>query len=161
MVSPVSGAIFDAPFSILLLLVIFFIHPLMGAFSIVSLFVALAIGILIEKKVQPEQELASEKQSLARTELNLLHNNALYCNAMGNLPSVRPMVLESKKFLTFQAKASSLQSLGSSVSQVIMMVQGSMLGVGTLLTLIGVMDPRMAGNPIIAKFIGALASGLL
>ena len=66
MVSPVSGAIFDAPFSILLLLVIFFIHPLMEL-SIVSLFVALAIGILIEKKVQPEQELASEKQSLART----------------------------------------------------------------------------------------------
>ena len=39
-----------------------------------------------------------------------------------------------------------------------MMVQGSMvLGVGTFLTLIGMMDFRMAGNLIIAKFIGALA----
>ena len=38
------------------------------------------------------------------------------------------------------------------------MVQGSMLlGVGTFLTLIGMMDARMAGNLIIAKFIGALA----
>ena len=49
---------------------------------------------------------------------------------------------ESRKFLLFQAKASSLQSLGSSVTQVIMMVQGSMLlGVGTFLTLIGAMSP--------------------
>ena len=39
-----------------------------------------------------------------------------------------------------------------------MMVQGSMLlGVGTFLTLIGIMDISMAGNLIIAKFIGALA----
>ena len=95
-VSPVSGAIFDAPFSILLLLVIFFIHPLMGAFSIVSLFVALAIGILIEKKVQPEQELASEKQSL-QNRINLLHNNALYCNAMGNLPHLYDRWFKNQK----------------------------------------------------------------
>ena len=39
-----------------------------------------------------------------------------------------------------------------------MMVQRSMLlGVGTFLTLIGMMSPSMAGNLIIAKFIGALA----
>ena len=39
-----------------------------------------------------------------------------------------------------------------------MMVQGSMLlGVGTFLMLIGMMSMNMAGNLIIAKFIGALA----
>ena len=81
MVSPVSGAIFDAPFSSSLI-VIFLIHPLMGAFSLFGLSIALMIGILIEKKVQPEQEFASEKQNIARQELNLMHNNALYCNAM-------------------------------------------------------------------------------
>ncbi len=159
MVSPVSGAFFDAPFSLSLLLVIFFIHPLMGAFSLLSLVVALIIGILIENKVQPEQEAASEKQSQARIELNTLHNNNLYCNSMGNLPHLyKKWFKNQQNFLLFQAKASSMQSLGGSVSQVVMMVQGSMLlGVGTLLTLIGVMDARMAGNLIIAKFIGALA----
>ena len=159
MVSPVSGAIFDAPFSLLLLVVIYFIHPLMGAFSVLSLFAALIIGIMIEKKVQPEQETAFENQSLARSELNMMHNNALYTNAMGNLPHLyNKWFSNQKKFLTFQAKASSMQALGGSVSQVIMMVQGSMLlGVGTFLTLIGAMDFRMAGNLIIAKFIGALA----
>ena len=159
MVSPVSGAIFDAPFSLLLLIVIFLIHPLMGAFSLFGLFFALLIGILIEKKVQPEQEIASEKQNIARQELNLMHNNALYCNSMGNLPFLyRKWFANQKQFLVFQAKASSLQSLGGSVSQVVMMVQGSMLlGVGTFLTLVGLMSPSMSGNLIIAKFIGALA----
>ncbi len=159
MVSPVSGAIFDAPFSLLLLIVIYFIHPLMGMFSLLSLVAALVIGILIERKVQPEQETAFENQNLARTELNVMHNNALYTNAMGNLPQLyRRWFSNQKRFLTFQAKASSMQALGASVSQVIMMVQGSMLlGVGTFLTLIGAMDFRMAGNLILAKFIGALA----
>ena len=50
----------------------------MGAFSLFGLFIALMIGILIEKKVQPDQEIASEKQIIARQELNLMHNNALY-----------------------------------------------------------------------------------
>ena len=60
--------------------------------------------------------------------------------------------------MLLQSKASRFQALGGSVTQVIMMVQGSMvLGVGTFLTLIGMMDFRMAGNLIIAKFIGALA----
>ncbi len=159
MVSPISGAIFDAPFSILLLLVIFFIHPLMGAFSLLGAMIAFLIALLIEKKVQPEQEQASELQNNARRELNTLHNNALYCNAMGNLPFLFERWFENhRKFLVFQARASSMQSLGTSVSQVIMMVQGSMLlGVGTFLTLIGLMSPSMAGNLIIAKFIGALA----
>ena len=85
MVSPISGAIFDAPFSLLLLIVIFFIHPLMGAFSLVALIVAFIIGLTIENKVQPEQESAAELQNIARRNL-IFHTNALYCNSMGNLP---------------------------------------------------------------------------
>ena len=57
----------------------------MGMMSLLSLVAALVIGILIEKKVQPEQETASENQNRARGELNMMHNN-LYSNSMGNLP---------------------------------------------------------------------------
>ena len=159
MVSPIAGAIFDAPFSLLFLVLIFLIHPLMGAFSLFGLFVALLVGILIEKKVAPNQEEASLVQNQARRELTYMHNNPLYCNSMGNLPFLfNKWYQNQKKFLIFQAKASSMQALGSSVSQVVMMVQGSMLlGVGTLLMLTGMMSMNMAGNLIIAKFIGALA----
>ena len=102
---PLVGAIFDAPFSLLLLIVIFLIHPLMGAFSLFGLSIALMIGILIEKKVQPEQEFASEKQNIARQELNLMHNNALYCNAMGNLKYLyQKWFINQKQFLVFRKK---------------------------------------------------------
>ena len=101
MVSPISGAFFDAPFSLLLLLVIFLIHPLMGIFSLLGVFVALCIGLLIEKKVQPDQEVASDVQNEARRELGTLHNNALYCNSMGNLPFIfNKWYDKQKRFLT-------------------------------------------------------------
>jgi len=159
MISPLPGAFFDAPFSLSLLLVIFLIHPLMGAFSLFGVIIALIIGLVIEKKVQPDQEKAGIALSTARSELSTLHNNPLYCNSMGNLPFLfKKWFSTHKQFLIFQSKSLSLQSLGTSVSMVVMMVQGSMLlGVGTFLTLIGLMDARMAGNLIIAKFIGALA----
>ncbi len=159
MVSPISGAFFDAPFSLIFLVAIFFIHPLMGFFSLFGLFMALVVGILIENKVQPQQEEAGIAQSQSRNELNQLHNNALYCNSMGNLPFLFDKWMKTQKqFLVHQGGASSMQSLGSSVTQVVMMVQGSMLlGVGTLLMLLGLMDSSMAGNLIVAKFIGALA----
>ena len=159
MVSPLSGAFLDAPFSLTLLLVIFLIHPLMGAFSLFGVVIALIIGLIIEKKLQPDQAKAGEALNTARQELNSLHNNPLYCNSMGNLPFLfKKWFVNHKQFLVFQSRSLSLQSLGTSVSMVVMMVQGSMLlGVGTFLTLIGMMDARMAGNLIIAKFIGALA----
>ena len=50
MVSPISGAFFDAPFSLIFLVAIFFIHPLMGFFFLFGLLMALIVGILIEKK---------------------------------------------------------------------------------------------------------------
>ena len=78
MVSPIAGAFFDAPFSLIFLVAIFLIHPLMGFFSLFGLFMALVVGILIERKVQPQQESAGRVQSKARNELNQLHNNALY-----------------------------------------------------------------------------------
>ncbi len=159
MVSPIAGAFFDAPFSLIFLIAIFLIHPLMGFFSLFGLFMALVVGLLIERKVQPQQESAGRVQSKARNELNQLHNNALYCNSMGNLPYLfDKWITTQKQFLVHQGAASSMQSLGSSVTQVVMMVQGSMLlGVGTLLMLLGLMDKSMAGNLIVAKFIGALA----
>ena len=92
----------------------------MGFFSLFGLFMAfIVVGILIEKKVQPQQEISIGRvQSRARNELNQLHNNALYCNSMGNLPYLFDKWIKTKNnFLYYQEQASSMQALGSSVSQ--------------------------------------------
>ena len=110
MVSPISGAFFDAPFAIMLLLVIFLIHPLMGIFSLLGLLIALLIGLIIEK-LQPDQLKAGENQNLARRELTSLHNNALYVNSM-NLPFLfQKWFLNHKQFLVFQSKSLSVSFL--------------------------------------------------
>ena len=64
------------------------------------------IGLIIEKKLQPDQEKAGEALKRARHELNSLHNNPLYCNSMGNLPFLfKKWFSTHKQFLVFQSKA--------------------------------------------------------
>ena len=131
----------------------------MGVFSLLGASLAFVTGYLIEKRVEPEYEAAGNIQSEARRKLSMFYMNPYLCSSMGNLPNIyNSWNTDQKKFLKHQTKASSFQSLGTSISQVVMMIQGSMLlGVGCFLTLIGAMSPNMAGNLIIAKFIGALA----
>ena len=157
--SPVVGAFFDAPFSMLLLLAIFFIHPLMGFFSLLGALMALIIGLYIEKKVEPEMNISYEAQTQSRQYLNSFYKNIHSCASAGNLPNFYKKWLPmQKRFLLYNADARGVQAFGSAITQNVMMIQGSMvLGVGAMLTLIGALPAYMAGNLIIAKFIGALA----
>ena len=157
--SPVIGAFFDSPFSILLLLAIFFIHPLMGFFLLFGALLALIIGIYIEKKVEPEMSVSYEAQTQSRQYLNSFFKNIHSCASSGNLPNFYKKWLPmQKRFLVYNADARGVQAFGSAVTQNVMMIQGSMvLGVGAMLTLVGALPAYMAGNLIIAKFIGALA----
>tara|TARA_E500000178_G_scaffold356295_1_gene433058 strand:+ start:34268 stop:35986 length:1719 start_codon:yes stop_codon:yes gene_type:complete len=157
--SQVAGAILDAPFAIFWLLVIFFIHPFMGLLSIFGAVLALIVGVIVEKKVEPEMEKAGEHQSTSRSELTSYFQNLNASLAMGTLPNLYDRWNKSQSsFLLSQATASAQQSFGGALTRVIMLVQGSMLlGLGTLLMLLEIMPIGMAGNLIIAKFIGALA----
>ncbi len=159
MVSPIFGAILDAPFSILLLFVIFLIHPIMGYFSLIGATLAFLIGILIEKKVAPHMDQAADMQSQSRSCLSHCFKNIVTSASRGNIDRMFHKWRDlQKQYLVHQGRASGFQAFGSSCSQVVMMFQGSMLlGVGMALSLLDIIDIRMAGNLIIAKFIGALA----
>ncbi|RZP23432.1 MAG: ATP-binding cassette domain-containing protein [Burkholderiaceae bacterium] len=157
--SPIVGAFFDAPFSLILLLAIFFIHPLMGIFSLLGALIAFLTGLYIEKKIEPDTQLSFEAQSTSRLYLNSFFQNIYSCASMGNLRFFYDKWKNvHKKHLLYQSKTASVQAFGSALSQNVMMIQGSMvLGVGAMLMLTGALPAYMAGNLIIAKFIGALA----
>ncbi len=159
MTSPISGALFDAPFSALLLLTLFFIHPLMGFFSLFGALMAFLIGLLIEKKVAPYQENAIDSQLKSRSALNGCFQNIAMTASRNNIYRIFDKWSGlHKTFLLHQGNAQGYQAIGTSCCQSVLMIQGSMLlGLGMGLTLIGLIDFRMAGNLIIAKFIGALA----
>ncbi len=156
---PIATSILDTPFSLILLLAIFFIHPLMGIFSLFGMIMALIIGLVMERSEKPFSEKAMEENSRSRRALTEYFRNSEVTMTMGNFDRAFNRWQDAnKKYLGYQAQASSTQALGTSVSKVVMMVQGSMiLGVGTFLTLLGLMPASMAGNLILAKFIGALA----
>ncbi|MDA9689906.1 ATP-binding cassette domain-containing protein [Betaproteobacteria bacterium] len=157
--SNVATSVLDTPFSLLLLLAIFFIHPLMGVFSLLGALMAFTIGLLIEKYAQPLSEKAMGAQSNSRRLLTEYYRNSSTTMTMGNFDrAFDRWQSANKEFLGHHGRATTIQALGTSISKVVMMLQGSMiLGVGTFLTLVGLMPSSMAGNLILAKFIGALA----
>ena len=67
----IASSILDVPFSLILLLAIFFIHPLMGIFSLFGMIMALIIGLIMEKSEQPYSEKAMEENSRSRALPNI------------------------------------------------------------------------------------------
>ena len=157
--SPIAGAFFDAPFSVLLLLAIFYIHPLMGFCSLLGMLMAFIVGIMIEKKVAPDAQKAQDAMARSRTTVDSYFKNIFSSATMGTLPKLKDKWINiHKEFLVYQGKASSIQALGAGISTNVMMIQGSLvLGIGAFLMLTGLLDRNSAGMLIIAKFIGALA----
>ena len=111
----------------------------MGMFSLMGVFMAFSIGLLIERKVAPDATEAMKTYGESRAYLTSYFQNPYSATSMGNLPHLfKKWNDKQTRFLLNQAKASSVQSFGSSISQNVMMIQGSMmLGLGTFLTLIG------------------------
>ena len=157
--SPVAGFVFEAPVALLFLLLIFFIHPFMGLMSCLGAFLTVVLTVLTEKNVGPLMEQAGQYSRRSQSRIADYSRNAQAGHAMGMMPALQARWLsEQSEFLRFQAKASNAQGLGTALSKVIMMVQGSaLLGVGTLLTLIGTLPPSAGAMLIVAKFLGMLA----
>ena len=147
LISPVAGAVLDAPFSVFWLIVIFFIHPFMGILSIFGAFLTLVVGMIVEKKMESDVMKASEYQTASRSEITSYFQNLDSSLAMGTLPNLyKRWNRTQSNFLINQAKASAKQSFGSAATRIIMMVQGSMLlGLGTLLFLLDILSSSMAG----------------
>ena len=157
--SPVAGYIFEAPVGLLFLGLIFFIHPLMGVLSIVGALLTVMIMVITERRVGPLLESAQTYSQKAQNQLGDYSRNAQVSMAMGMMPALRARWLaQQSQFLRWQAQASNAQGLGTAASKVVMLFQGSaLLGVGTLLTLTGVLSPAAGALLIVAKFLGMLA----
>ena len=157
--SPVAGYVFEAPVGLLFLGLIFFIHPLMGFMSIVGAFLTIVIMVITEKWVGPLLENAQTYSQISQSKLGDYSRNAQVSVAMGMMPALRARWLAQQSlFLRWQALASNAQGLGTSLSKVVMLFQGSaLLGFGTFLSLTGVISPAAGALLIVAKFLGMLA----
>ena len=131
----------------------------MGLLAISGALIMFVVAVLTQRRAEPAynksmQALMKAKGKLAETFKNV---EAAYTSGVikNNVESWKN---DNKEFLANQAVASTIQTSGLSATKTIMLVQGSLLlGLGTFLSLTGIMDIRNVGNIIIAKFIGMLA----
>jgi len=136
---------FDSPWTFIFIAVIFFMHPLLGVFSIVSVIFLLGMAVLTE--------LASRKPL---AEANKLHNsasayaganlrNAEAIEAMGMLGRVRDLwYRKQENFLKLQTLASERASVISSITSAARLTfQSSILGLGAYLAIQNIITPGM------------------
>ena len=157
--SPTAAVILDAPMGLMLLGLIFAIHPVMGLLSLAGGVLSIVISLLTERAVRPVMANAVEKSQLASHYAADASKNAEAILAMGMGPSVQGRwQLIQNEYLKLQANATNKQGIGSAMTRSVMLIQGSaVLGLGTALTLAGVLSPAAGGMLIVAKLIGAIA----
>ena len=157
--SPTAAVILDAPMGLMLLGLIFAIHPVMGLLSLAGGVLSIVISLLTERAVRPVMANAVEKSQLASHYAADASKNAEAILAMGMGPSVQGRwQLIQNEYLKLQANATNKQGIGSAMTRSVMLIQGSaILGLGTALTLAGVLSPAAGGMLIVAKLIGAIA----
>jgi ATP-binding cassette subfamily C exporter for protease/lipase len=159
MASPTAGVILDAPIGLMLLGLIFIIHPVMGLMSLFGAALSLIISLLTERAVRPVMAEAVERNQIATAYATETVRSAEAVAAMGMQGAVQARwALVQEQYLVKQAQATNVQAAGMASTKMVMLVQGSaLLGVGTFLTLIGVLSPAAGAMLIVAKLIGAIA----
>lgn len=156
--SPSASALFDAPVAILFLVMVYQIHPRMGAVSFGAAVAMALVAYWTERRVRPRVSEAQKAGAVAQLYVANSVGNAQTIFSMGmlNSLSIRWAQFQATNIRTM-ASATEDQSLGGTLSKLIMVMQGSVvLGYGCYLTLMGEMPPD-GGGMMIASILGGRA----
>ena len=156
--SPGMLAILDTPVSIFFIALVYLIHPRMGVVTLCAVGVLFLIGYWTELKVRPSVKLAQKANAQAQLYVADSAGNAQTIHAMGMMRNVQNKWEKIQRdHINKMAEATHSQSLGATLSKLVMIGQGSVvLGLGCWLTLMGEL-PDGGGAMIIASIIGGKA----
>ncbi|MCV2422136.1 type I secretion system permease/ATPase [Paucibacter sp. DJ2R-2] len=142
---PALLALFDAPWLPVFLVVIFWMAPPLGWFSLVGALVLMVLAVVNERVSKSRLDEAQKYSMLAHGKLTNHLRNAEVIEAMGMLPQIRRRWYQlHRQQLSLQAKASDQAAvLGSATKFVRMCMQSLVLGMGALLVLEGSMTAGM------------------
>lgn len=153
--SPAMLAIFDAPMALVFLVLVFWIHPTLGYFSLVGALVQFLMSYLAEQRTQKpfeaSQKAAAESHSFATS----VFRSARIVRALGMESAIhRKWLGKQNEFLMQQAMASDHAGFNAASSKFVMTFQGSMiLGISAWLHLKGEFNAH-PGMMIIASILG-------
>lgn len=158
-VSATMPALLEAPLGLIFLILVFFIHPIMGLVSLAAATIVLVVSWRSEVRVRPLVKESQAHYSEAVEVAVESSRNAQVIEAMGMRKAIQERWLSRQnKFLFKNAVASNIQAFSTVLSRSIMMGQGSMvLGLGVALTIGGILSPEAGAYLIIGKILGMKA----
>lgn len=155
--SPAILAFFDAPISLLLLIVIFMINVWMGVAALAGAVALAAVAYVAEKKTHKPLSEANQHAAEAQNYADNSLRNAEVVEAMGMLGSLSRRWSEKQgKLLTLQAEASDHAGTNAGWSKFLNLTQSSLLlGMGAWLMIRG--NFPSGGVMIVASVLGGRA----
>lgn len=138
-------AFVDAPFALLVLILIFLMNHLLGWFAVAGALLQFAIGFFNERRIREPLESAGKQAILAQIYALGIIRNAQVIESMGMLGHVfRRWISRQNEFLEMQAVASDHAGTNSALSKLVQSLLGSLLlGVGCWLSLRGELGGSM------------------
>ena len=137
--SPTSLAVLDTPIAFLILLLIYWISPVMGIFSLAVAIIQVGVAVLTESGTRQPLVQANQGAIQAQQYVDNSLRNAEAIEAMGMLSAFQRQWKEKQlEVIALQALASDRAGLSAALSKFVMITQSSaLLGIGVWLTFNG------------------------
>jgi ATP-binding cassette subfamily C exporter for protease/lipase len=152
--SQVMLSIVDAPLAMLVLIILFLMHPLLGWFSVIGAFIQFLIGFFNERRIRGPLMNATRGSTISQNYVGSVLRNAQVIRSMGMLGNLRQRWLKrQREFLANQADASDTAGANAAFSRLVQsLLSSSLLGIGCWLTLEG----KLGGSGMI---VGSILGG--
>jgi len=137
--SNVILSIVDAPLAMLVLIILFLMHPMLGWFSVIGAFIQFIIGFFNERRIREPLMNATRGSTTSQIYAGSVLRNAQVIRSMGMLGNLRQRWLKKQReFLASQADASDTAGANAAFSKLVQsLLSSSLLGIGCWLTLEG------------------------
>ena len=151
--SQVLLAFVDAPFALLILVLIFFMSPALGWFAVAGALAQFAIGIVNERRIREPLMAANRGSIITQNYADGVIRNAQVIESMGMLGDIhKRWIGRQREFLVQQAVASDYGGTNAALSKLVQSLLGSLLlGMGCWLTLKGELH---GSGMIVASILG-------
>lgn len=153
--SPAMTGIMDIPMSLIFVVMVFYIHPLLGVLSVISAVLQVGVAYLTERGTHSPLKEANRSAGLAQNYASDSLRNAQVIEAMGMQSGIHERWLGlQRKLLIYQASASDKAGGYGALAKLVQLSTSSlMLGLGCWLIIVGSFK-ESAGLLMVASILG-------
>jgi ATP-binding cassette subfamily C exporter for protease/lipase len=150
----VTLSFMDAPLAMLVLIILFIMHPLLGWFTVIGALIQFLIGFFNERRIKQPMMKASRGSTASQMYAGSVLRNVQVIRSMGMLGNMRQRWLtRQREFIASQADASDTAGANAAFSKLVQsLLSSSLLGIGCWLTL----DGKLFGSGMI---VGSILGG--